>query len=541
MQAYPLAERTIGRILGEKASRIGDREFLKWRDQTFTYADVDAITNRYARGMLDLGLGKGSTVAMMMANSPEFLWVVWALGKIGAVAVPLNTSAMGESLSYFLDQSRSEWLYVDRDLAGVFDAHMASDNGIRGVVSVGGGASILSERWRSVQTVDLAGVVAEDAGPLTLDYTVEAHDPHLIMYTSGTTGPSKGVVSPHSQAHAVGYYMALHTDYRADDVLFTCLPLFHGNALWYTVYAALWADACVALSPKFSASSFWQEIVDSGATVFNALGAMANILWQLPPGPLDRQHQVRTCMLVPTTPALVDGFASRYGIAVTSVFAMTENCPIAIYGPSEPPSKIGSAGLVRPYVDVRVKGDDGSWLPTGEIGEICARPNEPGLFMTGYFMMPEATVASTPDLWFHTGDRGHVDPDGYLYFSDRKKEAIRRRGENISAYEVEMILCKHPDVLEAAAVPVPSELSEDDVMVYVVTNPSSSPSFEELVEFCVANMAYFMVPRYWKVIDSLPKTASQKVEKYRLKAAAVEQLDDLWDRERAGIVVRRPS
>lgn len=540
MSTYPTHERTIGKILADKADRIGERPFLQFQGRTYTYADAHDLTNRHARGFASAGVTKGTTVAVMLPNCPEFLWTIWGLGKIGAVAVPINTSAKGDQLTYFLSQSDASWLCIDEQWLDRIKKPLADAPGVRHVALLkpaDDGSPTPHVGGRQVHMVrDFEEQPGDD---LELDYDVEPDDPHLIMYTSGTTGPSKGVVSPHSQGHAVGRQMAVHTEYRDTDVLYTCLPLFHANALWFTVYAALWAEASVALYPKFSARSFWPEIRESGATVFNCLGAMANIVWQLPPGPQDRDHKVRSCMLVPTSKALVDGFKERYGIVVTSVFAMTENFAVTVYGPHDSRDKASSAGRVREYVSVQVVDDHRNPLAPGEVGEICVRPNEPGLFMLGYYNMAEATLEATRDLWFHTGDRGHLDEEGYLYFSDRTKEAIRRRGENISAFELETILCKHPAVHQAAAVAVPSELSEDDVMVYLVRAEGSEVSFEDLVAYSIDNMAYFMVPRYWKFVDELPKTASQKVEKYKLKLAAQENRDTLWDRERAGIRVAR--
>jgi len=541
MHLYPPRERTVGQILADKARRIGRQPFLHWQGCSYSYAEAEDLTNRYARGFASLGVTQGTTVAVMLPNCPEFLWVIWGLGKLGAVAVPLNTSAKGDQLKYYLNQSDSTWLCVDEQWLDRVDKTLGDAPGIRQIAVLAASdcasSADLSAAGRKVHR--LQEFEDQPGDELSLDYSVEPDDPHLIMYTSGTTGPSKGVVCPQSQGHAVGRQVTLYTEYRDTDVLYTCLPLFHANALWYTVYAALWAEASVALYPKFSARSFWQEIRESGATVFNCLGAMANIVWQLPPGPQDRDHAVRSCMLVPTSNALVDGFKKRYGIVVTSVYAMTENFAVTVYGPHDSREKAASAGRVRDYASVQVVDDAGNALPPGEIGEICLRPNEPGSFMRGYYKMPEATVAAVRDLWFHSGDRGHLDEEGYLYFSDRMKEAIRRRGENISAFELETILCKHPAVQEAAAVPVPSDLSEDDVMVYIVRAPNSDASFEELVGYSVENMAYFMVPRYWKFIDELPKTETQKVEKYKLKLAAQEDRDNLWDRERAGIRVAR--
>jgi crotonobetaine/carnitine-CoA ligase len=518
---HPLEDRTIGRMLAAKAATVGERPFLLFEGRRFTYADAHAITNGYAEGFRRAGIGRGDHVALMLDNRPELLWAMWGLGKLGAVAVPLNTAAKGELLAYLIDQSDSV-LVCAEDAYGERVRTIAGP-AVRGVLGPAGIAGF-------------AELTAADP-PEMLE--VKHSDPHLIMYTSGTTGPSKGVVSPHSQGHAVGRQMASRSGYRPDDVLYTCLPVFHGNALWYTIYAALWADACVALSRGFSARRFWDEIRASGATVFNALGAMANIIWQLPESPRDRDHRVRIAMMVPTSRDLAERFDRRYGIRTTSVFAMTENCAVTVFGPDDPVAKADSAGRVREDMEVQIVDDDRRPLPVGELGEICIRPRERGSIMLGYYEMPAATVAATTDLWFHTGDRGRLDADGYLYFADRKKEAIRRRGENISAFEVETVLCRHPTVAEAAAVPVPSELGEDDVMAYVVAAPDAEIDEAELIRFCAEHMAYYMVPRYLDVIDALPKTPSEKIEKYKLAVSARERLGELWDREQAGVEVRR--
>ena len=535
MHDYPLEQRTIGAILADKAARIPDRPFLHFLGHTFSYADTHRLTNRYAHGFLGAGVRPGDHVALMLPNQPELLWAIWGLGKIGAVAVPLNTAAKGELLTYLLDQSDSVLVCVSDQLRERAVAAAARAPGVREVIG--------PDRLRGFE--ELA-----DADPPGM-VDVRFDQPHLLQYTSGTTGPSKGAISPHSQGHAVGRQMTSLTRYRPDDVLYTCLPVFHANALWFTIYAALWAEASVALSPGFSARRFWDEIRETRATVFNALGAMANIIWQLPPSERDRDHLVRGAMLVPTTRALVDGFAERYGIAVTSVYAMTENCAVTVFGPDEPRDKVPSAGKVRDYMDVRIVSDapadlaerepstEPVALPPGEVGEICLRPTGPGSVMLGYYKMPDATAAAHTGGWFHTGDRGHLDADGYLFFSDRTKEAIRRRGENISAYEVEMVLCRHPAVLEAAAVPVPSELGEDEVMAYLVLVPGVELSFAELIGFCAENMAYYMVPRYLVTVDALPKTPSEKIEKYKLKQDAAARLAEFWDRDKAGITIRR--
>jgi crotonobetaine/carnitine-CoA ligase len=451
----------------------------------------------------------------------------------------LNTAARGELLTYFLTQSDSTHVCVSDAFLDRITAAVKQAPNIRTILTLGAPGRTAGHENGQVKALALEDFDDESAAAPEVSPPVKASDPQLIMYTSGTTGPSKGAVCPHSQGLSVGQQMADANGYRPEDILYTCLPVFHANALWYTVYSALWAEASIALYPRFSARSFWDEVRACGATIVNCLGAMANILWQRPESPRDRDHKVRICMMVPNSTPMSDGFRDRFGITVTSVYAMTENCAVTIFSPEDRRDKVPSAGRLREYVSVQIVDDDGREVPPGDVGEIRIRPNERGIIMRGYYKMGDATVDNIRDLWFHTGDRGRIDDDGYLFFVDRKKEIIRRRGENISAFEVEMIMCNHPAVVEAAAVPVPSDLDEDDLMVYVVRAPGSTVSFPDLIDFCAANLPYYMVPRYLDFIDELPKTPSEKIEKYRLKAAAAENRDRLWDREAAGIKIAR--
>jgi crotonobetaine/carnitine-CoA ligase len=539
MHDYALEERTIGRILAEKAERIPDKAFLLWQGRTYSYGELEAMTNRFANGFAAQGIGHGDHVAVMLPNCPEFYWVEWGLGKLGAVAVPLNTAAKGDLLRYFIDHSDAICLVVDEqwlDRVAAIAAQLPKLKRCfyRGEVSAAA-AAIASA---GISVAPLAMLESDDASRPPLD-AVSFDDTQLIMYTSGTTGPSKGVMCPHSQGHAVGRSVTVDYGYGPDDVLYTCLPLFHANAIWFSSYAALWADAAVALAPRFSASRFWDEIRATKSTQFNALGAMTNIIWQLPPGPHERDHSLRQCMAVPVPKEIYGEIQQRYGIELTSTFAMSENFAVTAFTTGDPAEKAGSAGQPRGACQLRIVDDDGSDLPAGEVGEIWVLPLQRGSMMKGYYNMPAETAAAFVDGWFRTGDRGYVDADGYLYFVDRKKEAIRRRGENISAYEVELILARHPAILEVAAIPVPSEMSEDEVMVYVVLRPGATLSHAEVVYFAAEHMSHFMVPRFVEFIDGLPKTATEKLEKYKLKQDAVSRRDALWDREREGVVPDR--
>jgi carnitine-CoA ligase len=536
MHDYPLKQRTIGHLLADKAGRVGDRTWLIFGDQRYSYAQAHDLSNRYANGFRALGIGKGDHVAVMLPNCPEFIWTIWGLAKLGAVTVPLNTAARGELLRYFVTQSDSCCVVVAAEWADRMAEALGTEHRVRALLTLGGGGSRLTEC--GVAIADLAAFSAAPAAEPDKTALL-ASDPQYIMYTSGTTGPSKGVISPHSQAHGVGRSLAQNFGYRPDDVLFTCLPLFHGNALWYSAYAALWADCALAVSPRFSASTFWDEIRAAGATQFNSLGAMTNILLRAPPSPRDRDHRVRQAMIVPLSRASYRDVSDRFGVQVTSLYAMTETFAVTMFTPEDSEAKGASAGKPRGLAELQIVGDEDDPLPVGEVGEICVRPLERGIVMSGYYKMPEATVRDTRDLWLHTGDRGRLDADGYLYFVDRKKEAIRRRGENISAYEVEMLIARHPCVLEVAAVPVASELSEDEVMVFVVCREGQRVSEEELVRFANQNMAHFMVPRFVHFIEALPKTASEKIEKYKLKTWAEQNRVTLWDREAVGLKLER--
>jgi len=539
MNVYPLEQRTIGNILADKVARIPKKIFLLWEDRSFTYADIDAMTNRYANGFLESGVRKGDHVAVLMSNCPEFFGVIWGLGKIGAVAVPINTAAKGEMLRYYIDQSDSTFVVLDSDSCQRVKEVSVSIPKVQAYFfhspdsKNGNNFNITNSKIINFDVLENG----KNSRP-SLDI-VRFDDIHLIMYTSGTTGPSKGVMSPHSQGHAVGMSVARNYGYRSDDVLFTCLPLFHGNALWYTCYAALWSDAAIALVPRFSASNFWEDIRRMGATQFNSLGAMTNIIWKIPPSPQDSNHKLRQCMTVPVPREIYSEMQERYHLTLTSVYAMTENFAVTLFTPDDPIEKVGSAGKSRGEALLKIVDDERQSIGVNEVGEICIKPTSDGLMMKGYYKMPEATVREFHEGWFYTGDRGYLDADGYLFFVDRKKESIRRRGENISAYEVELIISRHPSILEVAAVPVSSELSEDDVMVYVVLKPGETLTHSEVVYFAAENMSYFMVPRFVEFIEELPKTPSEKLEKYKLKKSAEERREQLWDREQEGIQIKR--
>jgi crotonobetaine/carnitine-CoA ligase len=352
------------------------------------------------------------------------------------------------------------------------------------------------------------------------------------MYTSGTTGPSEGVMSSYLHAYASMDRRAWPA-VRDDDRFLINLPMFHIGGSFIT-YAMLCRGGSIALVEGFRTDSFWDTVRRTGSTAVFLLGVMGSFLMKQPSDPRDREHALRMAFLVPLTEDGV-AFSERFGVAVYTLFNMTE---IATPLFSEPnPRKVGTCGRVRDGVEVRLVDENDCEVATGSVGELVLRMDCPWTLSHGYNKDPEATARAWRNGWFHTGDAFRRDRQGNYEFVDRLKDAIRRRGENISSFEVEAVVNSHPDVQESAAIPVPSEYGEDDVMIVVAPKPGCSIVPAGLIEFLTPRMPYFMVPRYVRIVDALPKTPTAKVQKAVLRE--VGRTPDTWDREAAGITLRR--
>ena len=532
MRDLPAKERTLGRVLDEQAATLGDREFLNFKGQlSVSYRQLNENANRYANAFLEKGITKEAKVAIMLPNCAEYLYCWFGLAKIGAVIVPVNTAQKGELLQYIVDRSDAEAVVTDDLFLNRIREIETQLPKVREIFVLGDTQRI---RAGEIEVSSLSDFKeASVTSPIDLD--IKHSDPLSILFTSGTTGPSKGVVMSHHYYYHAAKAISAGMLVTANDVLYTCLPLFHVNAQVCTILAAILSDARVGMYEHFSATTFWDEIRSSGATVFLALGAMGNILHKAPPHPDDKNNKVRLAMVVPP-PEDLDDFEERFNLRVIfETFGMTEGI-VASPKLSEP-RRLGCCGKPNDDAEVRIVDDDDLELGPTNVGEIVMRPRGPYTMMSGYYKMPVETLEVFRNLWFHTGDLGYMDADGYLYFVGRKKEAIRRRGENISAFEVEKIVNQHPSVLESAAIAVPSELSEDDVKLVVVLRDGEHLKPEDLIGFCETRMAYFMVPRYVEFRTSLPKTPTQRIEKYKLQVEGNKP--DTWDREKAGYRLSR--
>ncbi len=540
---YALRDLTLARVLARQAAERPDKVYLTETasGRRFTFGEMDRWSNRVAHALEAFGVRRGMHVGVFLGNCAEHLALVFGLGKLGAVSVPVNTAARGELLRYYLTQSDCERVVVEDALVERLDEVLPGLSAVRGVMVVRPGdgsaaaATVPQAGDREVADFQRSVHAASDAAR---GQDVKCSDLLMLAYTSGTTGPSKGSMLSHAAALTYGTSAAEAQGYRESDVFYVCLPLFHNNALLAASGAALVCGASVVLSRRFSVSRFWGEIREHGATITNFLGAMSSFLWSSPPTPADADNWLRLVSMAPT-PKYAAEFEERFGLKAMNNYGLSDFAMVTAFTGHEPREKLGSIGRPRRGFRVRIVDEDDFEVAPGQVGEIVLQSDDPWRAASGYYRMPEATLAAHRNQWFHTGDRGMCDADGYLWFVDRKKDCIRRRGENISAFEVEQIIATHPAVANAAVVPLATDTNDEEVGAVVVRRDGAALSEHDVVEHCQRNMAYFMVPRYIQFRDALPTTVNQKVEKFRLRQELERDLSSAWDREAAGVQVQR--
>lgn len=515
-QAWVFEVSHVGRALSDRAAAGPDRVLLSFKDQRYTYADIDGRANRIARGFRSLGIGRGDTVCLMLPNCPEFIFTWMGLAKLGAVTVPINPEYRAEGLRHLINLSGAGIVLIHAHYSAQVGAIAQELPAVRRLIYLSGDGDLPESGLSHWQPMPFHELMGSDT---TADVFAEceATDPLMLIFTSGTTGPAKAVEISHRYALNFARQMIRHVGYNESDVLYTPYPLFHTDAPILSFLPALLLGARCALGVRFSATGFWDEVRSHGATVFSFLGAVISFLWDQPPRPDDADNPARLAVGCPT-PAIWPEFEKRFGLKIVEVYGATE-CGHVTWDPLDRPHKTGACGKPTDDYLLRIVDDEDNELPPGRTGEIVVRPTAPGMMMTGYHGNPEATAASFRELWYHTGDLGFLDPESYLHFVSRKKDSIRRRGENISAYEIEQGIAAHPGVAEVAAIGVPSRHTEEDVKVVVQLKTGSNVSALELAEFSRKKLARQMVPRYIELVEALPKTPTGKVNKYKLRDA----------------------
>jgi crotonobetaine/carnitine-CoA ligase len=488
--------------------------------EVWTYGQADADAWRWADAFYQAGIRAGDTVLTMVPPCVEAVASWLGIGRLGALEVTVNTSYVGNLLKYVIDDSQAATLVIHASyLQGISGELEASQ--IRRIVVIGGPWPPASDGHQLVSAEEF--LAAPGPGGESRAFRPAGRGIATVVYTSGTTGPSKGVLVTWRQAELTGSGIMPAGLFSASDAIYSPFPLYHmsGKA---GLYGAALLGARVIMRRRFDTWAFWDDIRTYEGAVTNLVGAMANFLYQQPEQPGDADTPLRDVMMLPVM-ANVSDFERRFGLRVRSTFNMTETSCCILTGAER--ANETSCGRARPGFQARVVDGNDAEVPDGQLGELVLRSDEPWTLMAGYWRKPEATADAWRNLWFHTGDAFTRDADGNFYFVDRIKDAIRRRGENISSAEVEAEVNAHPAVLESAAIAVPAELAEDEVKVVLVLQPGQQLDLPELAEFLAGRMAAFMVPRYLEIVDALPKTPTEKVRKAELRAAGVGAA---WDR-----------
>jgi crotonobetaine/carnitine-CoA ligase len=537
---------TIPALLEHRLETDPDGPYIDVIGTAYTAAEVNDRACRIANALTALGAQQGDRVATLLDNSPEAALAWWGIVRGGRVAVPVNTAYKGTYLRHQLHDCGASVLIVQRDLAARAAAIAGELPALRHVLIVDDGSGADSG-WDTPPAGVGVGTWDSllDADASTPDVHIRPSDLGTFVYTGGTTGPSKGCMLSHNYHEAACRQIATCWQRSADDVVWTPLPMFHYNAILTALLGPLLSGGRAAISGKFSVSAFWREMNRVGATITSTLGTMAYLLAH----DVDRPEMPRsgapeantTLRLLGAAPMPVEVeriITERFGVRTFSgAYGVTEASLIS-WQPPGVSNRPNAAGVLNDeYFDVRIFDDDDNEVPAGTDGEIVIRPKRPHVMFEGYWGRPDATVATSTNWWYHTGDIGHVDDDRYLYFVDRKADYLRRRGENISSFEVERILMSHGSLADVAVHAVPSQLTEDDLKITATLKEGATLTEAELFTWAIDQLPYFALPRYIEFRAEMPRSPVGRVLKRELRDEGVTAAT--WDVETSGITYEK--
>jgi len=535
-ETWSVGERdTVISALDRAVASHPDRIFLDFTGNYYTYREVDLLSTKLAHSLANLGVKRGETVVTMLDNNIDAILCWLAINKLRAVSVPLNTALRGEFLRHQIADADAalmicESTYIDRV------AHISDQLETLNLILKRGGLKSSGNCSIAIESLDEHR--GNDETPIS--DKPDPADLACLIYTSGTTGPSKGCMVSYNFMCNLARLQLKAGPATAQDVTITPLPLFHMNALCVGVIATALVGARVAILPRFSVSNFWPEVERSGATIASILGGMGGLLAQAPDNDAMKRcyGQIHTARGNPYTEETKEIWRNRFGAKLVggNGYGLTEACVITTLAAGEY-AKPGSSGKRIPDFDVRIVDEDDNELPANQAGEIVVRPLRPDVMFQGYWRRPEATLKAMNNMWFHTGDIGKFDDDGFFYFVDRKKDYLRRRGENISSFEVESAFSNHPAIAEVAVHAVLSDKGEDDVKITAILHEGADLTEESLFHWATDTVPYYALPRYIEFRTDLPKNPQGRILKYQLRDEG--KTSTTWDLEDTDIKVSK--
>lgn len=518
-----LSPQTLQEMFDARVGEDPDHPYLRWQGGTVTIGAFAEAVNRFANALLAQGLGHGDRVAVMLPNTPDYVIAFWAMLRLGICQVPLNIHLRGDALGYQLTHSRPRALIVDARFAAQIEPLLRPGT-IELLVERGGPVGAGFCRHVSFESLRAHADVSRPAA------TTSQWDTVLVGYTSGTTGAPKGVLVSDKMLQAAAWAAGWLGDTRPGDVMHFWEPIYHIGGSQVVVLAIM-ERVTLAMVERFSVSSLMDEVIAEGCTHLHFLGGVIGLLLKQPPSPRDKSHKLRLAFGGGCPKSMWRAFEERFGIPVFECYGMTEASSFTTVNRE---GRLGSVGKPLPYFEVRIADAEGRALPPGERGEFQVREREPNLVMKGYFDNPAATEAALVDGWLRTGDVGYTDEDGFHYYAGRMKDSLRRRGENISAWEVERVFADHPAIAECAVIGVENEIGDQDLKLYIRLNAGAAFDPLALIQWAEPRMPRFQVPRFVAAIDAFPKTPSERIRKELLPKTT-----DGWDLDRSGYQLKR--
>lgn len=527
---------TVTGLIAEAVADMGDKPFLDFKGDVYSYNEIDRLSDALARGLTKLGVKQGDTVASILDNNVDAVLSWFAINKLGAISVPTNTAYKGEFLRHQLTDAGANIVITENDYAQrVIDLadHLPNIHTL-----LHRGESLFESHPNlTIASLDSHKIEGDDRSMIVEN---KPDDLAMLIYTSGTTGPSKGCMISHAYACNIARQCRDTLGVRSTDIMWSALPLFHQNATAGTVLNVAMARARASFYTRFSLSGFWPDIERSGATVVSLLGSMHPLIAEAPDNESSKRcfGQIRVVCAAPFPLELQEKWRTRFGTTVMGApgYGLTE-AAMMTYGSLENKIDPNSSGKAGEEFEVLIVDENDNPVPVGQPGEIICRPKRPNVMFKGYWNRPAETLKIMNNLWLHSGDLGKFDERGEFYFLDRKKDYLRRRGENISSFEMEATFQNHPDIMDVAVHAVPSPLGEDDVKLTAVLHPGSTLTHEELCIWSVDRVPFFAVPRYFEFREDLPRNPIGKVLKYELRDQGCTP--NTWDREKENFKIDR--